>query len=183
MSGGIVFNPDAGTDLTTLGDMHAFSTVNGRFPVGTNGQILESRSTETFGLQWIAAAGGSAQSFLIATRSHSLESTPIEFMGVSGGGANSTENITSVPIPVGFTWSNLSMNITVDSSAGSNGTIRSRDDSSTVNQVITITGTGVFEDTSNTDTVVGNSLCNYIWGAETSSGTVTGVGPASVATI
>lgn len=39
--------------VTTKGDLQTFSTTPDRLPVGTNGQILESRSTETTGLKWI----------------------------------------------------------------------------------------------------------------------------------
>lgn len=38
--------------LTTKGDVLTYSTVNARLAVGPNGQILESRSTETTGLKW-----------------------------------------------------------------------------------------------------------------------------------
>jgi hypothetical protein len=41
--------------LTTKGDLLAFSTVNARLPVGTNGQVLSADSTQTLGLKWVAA--------------------------------------------------------------------------------------------------------------------------------
>ena len=45
--------------LTTKGDIYAFSTVNDRLPIGVNGQVLSSDSTQPTGLKWITNAGGS----------------------------------------------------------------------------------------------------------------------------
>lgn len=42
--------------LTTKGDLLTFSTVYARLGVGTDGQILESRASETTGLKWITPA-------------------------------------------------------------------------------------------------------------------------------
>lgn len=39
--------------LTTKGDIFVFSTVDARLPVGTNGYVLESDSTQTTGLKWV----------------------------------------------------------------------------------------------------------------------------------
>ncbi|MEY2872952.1 MAG: hypothetical protein RLZZ373_323, partial [Pseudomonadota bacterium] len=39
--------------LTTKGDLYTYDTADARLPVGTDGQILESRSSETTGLKWI----------------------------------------------------------------------------------------------------------------------------------
>ena len=44
--------------LTTKGDIHAFSTVDARLPVGTNGQVLVADSSEATGLKWATPAGG-----------------------------------------------------------------------------------------------------------------------------
>lgn len=41
--------------LTTKGDLYTYSTVNARLPVGSDGQILSSDSTQTTGIKWIAA--------------------------------------------------------------------------------------------------------------------------------
>ncbi len=48
-----------GSPLTTKGDVSGFSTVNARIPVGSNGQVLTSDSTQALGLKW-AAGGGTA---------------------------------------------------------------------------------------------------------------------------
>jgi hypothetical protein len=52
-----VANPHAVTiaqvsPLTTKGDVLAFSTVNDRFPVGSNRMLAEADSTATFGIKW-----------------------------------------------------------------------------------------------------------------------------------
>lgn len=44
--------------LTTKGDVYVYSTTNDRLPVGTDGQVLSSDSTQATGLKWIALAGG-----------------------------------------------------------------------------------------------------------------------------
>ena len=49
---------DEGTDLTTKGDIHGFSTQNVRVPVGTNGYLLTARSTNSNGIAWEASSGG-----------------------------------------------------------------------------------------------------------------------------
>lgn len=50
--------PPVSVSVTTKGDLQGFSTVPDRLPVGTNGQILEARSTEATGLKWVAAPTG-----------------------------------------------------------------------------------------------------------------------------
>ena len=44
--------------LTTKGDIFTFGTANTRLPVGTNGQVLSSDSTQSTGLKWVASAIG-----------------------------------------------------------------------------------------------------------------------------
>lgn len=43
----------ASVSVTTKGDLQTYSTVPIRLPVGTDGQILESRASETTGLKWV----------------------------------------------------------------------------------------------------------------------------------
>lgn len=50
----------ATVSVTTKGDLQGYSTVPDRLPVGTNGQVLEARSTEATGLKWIDAPGSSS---------------------------------------------------------------------------------------------------------------------------
>lgn len=43
--------------LTTLGDIWAYSTADGRFAVGPNGYAIQADSTQTFGLKWVPNSG------------------------------------------------------------------------------------------------------------------------------
>lgn len=47
----------AGSPLTTKGDIHGFSTVDARVPVGSNGQVLQADSTQALGVAWASLAG------------------------------------------------------------------------------------------------------------------------------
>lgn len=49
--------------VTTKGDLQTYSSAPARLPVGTDGQILEARASETTGLKWVAAPTGT--SFLV----------------------------------------------------------------------------------------------------------------------
>ncbi len=49
---------DTGTDLTTKGDIHGFSTSNTRIPIGSNNQVLTADSTEALGLKWATLSSG-----------------------------------------------------------------------------------------------------------------------------
>ena len=40
--------------LTTKGDLYGYSTTNARFPVGTDGQILQANSAAAFGINWVS---------------------------------------------------------------------------------------------------------------------------------
>lgn len=46
-----------GSPLTTKGDLYTFDTNNQRLPVGADGTVLSSDSTQTTGLKWISASG------------------------------------------------------------------------------------------------------------------------------
>lgn len=43
--------------LTTKGDIYVYGATNTRLPVGTDGQVLSSDSTQATGLKWIASSG------------------------------------------------------------------------------------------------------------------------------
>lgn len=49
----------ASSPLTTKGDIYVHSTVDARLPVGTDGFLLSSDSTQTTGLKWITAPSAS----------------------------------------------------------------------------------------------------------------------------
>jgi len=142
------------------------SGVASAVPVGTATNVLTSNgagAAPTF-----QAAGGAAKSFFVNSFDGYI-GTSSQFQNIGGKAPQTDEVDAQVYLPLAFTWSNLST-ICKTFSANVNPTIKSRDDGSTGNQVITITGTGNFEDVSNSDTVAANSLVNYISGGEPSSG-------------
>jgi len=49
---------DSGTDLTTKGDIHGYSSSNTRIPVGDDDQVLTADSSEALGVKWATAGGG-----------------------------------------------------------------------------------------------------------------------------
>ena len=49
---------DSGTDLTTKGDVHGYSTSNTRIPVGDDDTVLTADSSEALGVKWATPAGG-----------------------------------------------------------------------------------------------------------------------------
>ena len=55
---GIAPGSDEGTDLTTKGDLHGYSTTNTRIPIGSNNQVLTADSAQALGLKWADAGGG-----------------------------------------------------------------------------------------------------------------------------
>lgn len=54
--------PQTPLSVTTKGDIQTFSTTPARLAVGTDGQILESRASETTGLKWINPSSGGSNS-------------------------------------------------------------------------------------------------------------------------
>lgn len=64
-SSGTVTTVGSASPLTTKGDLHGFSTVDARIPIGTDTYVLTADSTQTLGLKWAAAAaGGLTQAYL-----------------------------------------------------------------------------------------------------------------------
>ncbi len=115
----------------------------------------------------------SSISFLHSNAGDPLATT-LTYMPVSGSiGENTTELNRHLYFPRAFSWSNLSCYVSgFDNSP--DPTIKSRVGGVTKNQVLTLTADGAFEDVSNTDVVPANSLINWIYGGESSSGNCTG---------
>ena len=57
---GLAPGSDEGTDLTTKGDLHGYSTSNTRIPIGSNDQVLTADSAQALGLKWADASAGGA---------------------------------------------------------------------------------------------------------------------------
>ena len=71
---GLAPGSDEGTDLTTKGDLHGYSTSNTRVPVGSNNQVLTADSTQALGLKWATASAGGAWTKLANDSGTSLDS-------------------------------------------------------------------------------------------------------------
>jgi hypothetical protein len=56
-NGNLQPSSDEGTDLTTKGDIHGYSTENTRVAVGSNGTVLTADSTNSNGIAWASSAG------------------------------------------------------------------------------------------------------------------------------
>jgi len=86
----------------------------------------------------------------------------------------STENRNHVSAPMAMTLQNLHINV-ITNSRNADTTFRLRVEGADVNQTITITNstTGVFADTSNTDSVSQGDKLNYTWITAGSSGSLT----------
>ena len=85
--------------LTTKGDLFGFSTANARIPVGADGFVLTADSTQTLGVKWAAAGGGSgcmtpitvtlgsAGNFNFTGIPQTCHTLVIDLMGANNGGA------------------------------------------------------------------------------------------------
>jgi hypothetical protein len=68
-------NVDTGSSpLTTKGDLYAFSTINARLAVGTNGQVLTADSAEATGLKWATPAAAADNWTALSTTAFSASS-------------------------------------------------------------------------------------------------------------
>lgn len=72
---GLAPGSDEGTDLTTKGDIHGYSTTNTRIPIGSDTQVLTADSGEALGLKWADAGGGGGSLELLETKDVSGTST------------------------------------------------------------------------------------------------------------
>ncbi len=84
--------------LTTKGDIWVYSSANTRLPVGTNGQILSSDSTQSAGLKWVDASGGGGGTVTSVSAGSGMDFSEITGAGsvVLGTPSNITGNTTNV---------------------------------------------------------------------------------------
>ncbi len=54
---GLAPGSDEGTDLTTKGDLHGYSSSNTRIPIGSDDQVLTADSAQALGLKWADSGG------------------------------------------------------------------------------------------------------------------------------
>jgi hypothetical protein len=103
----------AGSDipslLTTKGDLPGFSTVPGRYGIGTDGWVLTADAASTFGFKWAVSAGGSPLTTKGDIFSYSTTNVRVP-VGADGYGvvADSTQ-------AVGWKWAPISGSGTVTS--------------------------------------------------------------------
>lgn len=72
--------------LTTKGDIHGFSTVDARLPVGSDGQVLTADSAQSLGIKWAAAGGGSGSQIKISENRLASPAAYLEFSSIPGSG-------------------------------------------------------------------------------------------------
>jgi hypothetical protein len=104
--------PATSSPLTTKGDLHVYTTVDARLPVGTNDYVLTADSGEASGVKWAAAAGGGG-----LTKCGSVAFT---FHG-SGSGAEwgwTADAGGDYAIPAQLSWTNVNGELRVDSHGG-----------------------------------------------------------------
>ena len=71
---------DKGTDLSTKGDLHGYSTSNTRIPVGTNDHVLTADSSEALGVKWAASSGGVTTNIQSANLASQTSTTSTSFV-------------------------------------------------------------------------------------------------------
>mgnify|MGYP003137165781 CR=1 FL=1 len=72
-----------GTELTTKGDLHGFSSSNTRIPIGDNDQVLTADSSQALGLKWASAGGGGGDFVKIAQTVLGSAGTSLKIAGQS----------------------------------------------------------------------------------------------------
>src|SRR3990167_1796815 len=149
---GILPVANGGTGLATLTANNVIlgnGTGNVTFVApGTDNNYLRSNGTI-----WVseAVAAGAAKSFIINPMPGASFSigTDLQYIGINDTTQTATETLIQCYMPLGFTWSNLSANITAYTLDVAT-TIKTRIATGDGTQVITINATGTFEDVTNT---------------------------------
>tara|TARA_R100000963_G_C4618395_1_gene86623 strand:- start:235 stop:801 length:567 start_codon:yes stop_codon:yes gene_type:complete len=80
---GLAPGSDEGTDLTTKGDLHGYSTSNTRIPIGSDNQVLTADSAQALGLKWASAGGGASVSTQTTTPTNGQTTTSATFVDVT----------------------------------------------------------------------------------------------------
>jgi len=147
--------------------------------IGTLGSGLEVNRVNSgaTALEYAVLPIGTRAAYFISIESVGVGQNVI-FFGVVSGGAAGTETDRDLYFPEAFTWNQMTLDVTTDTT-DVDPTVQDRDDAVDGSQIITITGTGRFEDTSNSTTVAANSLIDYIGNGEPTSGTATCIGICS----
>jgi len=81
---GLAPGSDEGTDLTTKGDLHGYSTSNTRIPIGSDNQVLTADSAQALGLKWAAAGGGASVSIQKVSCTNGSNTTSSSLVDIPG---------------------------------------------------------------------------------------------------
>ena len=79
---GLAPGSDEGTDLTTKGDLHGYSSSNTRVPIGSNDQVLTADSSQALGLKW-ASGGGATVTTATDVLGSTFSSTSLSFVDIT----------------------------------------------------------------------------------------------------
>jgi hypothetical protein len=94
-------DPAAASPLTTKGDIYGFSTVNDRFPVGTDGQLIRADSTQTLGLGWVTPSSTSTAATIVsrdASGNTVLTNLKLSFQTIATAAGTTTLTVASPAI-------------------------------------------------------------------------------------
>lgn len=91
--------------LTTKGDLLAYSTLNARLPVGTNGQVLTADSGQALGVAWAPASGTLPQfNVNIGNATNAAVPTSLSLLGSVAGKSGTSVVTISNASPGVVTW-------------------------------------------------------------------------------
>ena len=149
--------------LTTKGDLHTFSTIDAKLPVGINGQVLSSDSTTTTGLKWITGGTGTVTSVAALT------------LGTTGTDLSSTV-ATSTTTPV------ITLNVPT-ASATNRGVLSTTDWSAFNGKQNALSGTGIVKSTSGTISYLTDNSTNWNTAYTNRISSLTTTGTSGAATL
>lgn len=163
------------TDLSNTVSLTAGDTYSYAFAIGsTSGAILLNALTAEL------ESDGQSVSPLSCFGTISLTTaSATRYIALSGRLQTllATESEAQLKAPVAGTWSNLRLYVTAARATAT--TVRSRKNAANGNQLLSITGTGAFEDTSNSDTVAGGDNLSVSLVTGTGADTLTFVNASS----
>ena len=117
---GLAPGSDEGTDLTTKGDIHGYSSSNTRIPVGDDDTVLTADSGEALGVKWASAGGGATVANVTTNVTSIFTSSTTSYVDITG------LTLTKSTISGGI--SHTCINVTCDSDGASQQVFIALDD-------------------------------------------------------